>query len=99
MPSSRRRWAATWRRGPAARPTVQLIEPGTQFEKRLNQVDFRLSKVVNVGPTRMLASVDLYNLFNASPVLGLNTRYGPSWLRPTAILPARFAKFSLQMNF
>ena len=49
--------------------------------------------------TRMQASVDIYNLFNASPILALNTRYGPSWLRPTAILPARFAKFSLQMDF
>jgi hypothetical protein len=78
---------------------VQLIEPGTQYEKRLNQVDFRVSKFVNVGWTRVQASVDVYNLFNASPILGLNPRYGPSWLRPTAILPARFAKFSVQMEF
>ena len=85
--------------GAVGTANVQLIEPGTQFEKRLNQVDFRVSKYVKVGWTRMQASVDIYNLFNASPILGLNTRYGPSWLRPTAILPARFVKFGVQMEF
>ena len=79
--------------------SAQLIQPGTQFEERLNQVDFRLSKYVKVAWTRVQASVDIYNLFNASSILGLNTRYGPSWLRPTAVLPARFVKFGLQMEF
>ena len=32
-------------------------------------------------------------------ILGLNQRYGPSWLRPTAILPALFVKFGVQMEF
>jgi hypothetical protein len=85
--------------GVAGTASVQLIEPGTQFEKRLNQVDFRVSKFINMGGTRIQAIVDVYNLFNASSILGLNTRYGPSWLRPTAILPARFLKFGLQMEF
>jgi hypothetical protein len=85
--------------GAGGTANVQLIQPGTQYEGRLNQVDFRASKLVRLGWTRMQASVDLYNLLNAAPVLGVNTRFGPSWLRPTAILPARFVKFGLQMEF
>jgi len=43
--------------------------------------------------------VDLYNLFNASPVLALNTRYGTSWQQPLAILMGRFVKFGVQVDF
>jgi len=43
--------------------------------------------------------LDLYNLFNASPVLLLNTRYGPQWLRPTYILPGRMVKLGARLDF
>jgi hypothetical protein len=80
--------------------TVPLIEPGTTYAGRLNQVDFRLSKVVRFGSgTRILANVDLYNMFNASPTLALNTTYGSAWLRPLQILQGRLLKFSAQLDF
>jgi len=80
--------------------TVPLIEPGTTYAGRLNQVDFRLSKVVRFGSgTRVLANVDLYNMFNASPTLALNTTYGSAWLRPLQILQGRLLKFSAQLDF
>ena len=31
----------------------------------------------------MQARVDLFNVFNANPVLAQNNTYGTSWLRPT----------------
>jgi hypothetical protein len=87
--------------GAAGTASLQLIEPGTQFEKRLNQLDFRVSRFfkVGAGASRIQGTIDVYNLLNASSILALNTRYGASWLRPTAILPARFVKFGVQLEF
>jgi hypothetical protein len=79
--------------------TVQLVAPGTRFGDRLNQVDFRVTKALNVKRATIRGNVDLYNLFNASPVLALNTRYGASWLQPLAILSGRFVKFGVQIDF
>jgi hypothetical protein len=80
--------------------TVPLIAPGTTYGGRLNQVDFRLSKVFRfAADARILANVDLYNMFNASPTLALNTTYGSAWLRPLQILQGRLLKFSAQLDF
>jgi hypothetical protein len=38
-------------------------------------------------------------VMNASPILGINTRYGPAWLTPTFVLDARIYKFGIQMDF
>jgi hypothetical protein len=42
--------------------------------------------------------VDIYNLFNASPVLDENPNYA-AFRRPTEILLARFVRFSAQFDF
>ena len=79
---------------------VPLIEPGTMYGGRLNQVDFRVARVFRFGSNaRVLANVDLYNMFNASPTLALNTTYGSAWLRPLQILQGRLLKFSAQLDF
>jgi hypothetical protein len=67
---------------------------------RLNQVDFRLSKLFRLGSNaRIMGNVDLYNMLNASPTLALNTTYGSAWLRPLQILQGRLLKFSAQLDF
>jgi len=78
---------------------VALVEPGTMYDTRLNQVDFRLSRIFSVGRARIQGNFDIYNVANASPVLRLNTRYGPAWTQPTYILPGRLFKFSTQVDF
>src|SRR5688500_12108268 len=40
---------------------VNVIEPGTQYGDRLNQIDIRLTKIVNVGRGRLDLNVDFYN--------------------------------------
>ncbi|HEV2985886.1 MAG TPA: TonB-dependent receptor [Vicinamibacterales bacterium] len=85
--------------GPNATVNVDLIPPGTQYEERLYQLDLRLTKVVKVGRTRFRANFDLGNALNASSILTINTTYGPSWLRPTAILPGRVFKFAAILDF
>ena len=79
--------------------TVQLVAPGTVYGDRLNQFDIRVMKTLKAGRTRIKGSLDLYNLFNVSPVLALNSQYGPAWQRPLVVLPGRFAKVGVQVDF
>ena len=80
--------------------TVPLIDPGTVYGDRLNQLDFRLSKLFRLpGNRRVQANLDLFNMFNASAVLAQNNNYGGSWLRPTNILQGRLIKFGGQFDF
>jgi hypothetical protein len=77
-----------------------LIEQNTRFEDRIYQTDFRVAKTVRLrGGVRLLATLDLYNAFNASPILSINTRYGPQWLQPQSILDGRLVKFGGQLTF
>lgn len=76
-----------------------LIRPNTMLEDRLNQVDLRFSKIFRVGRARVQGNLDIYNALNGSAILTLNTRYGPTWLQPTAILGGRLFEFSAQLDF
>jgi hypothetical protein len=75
------------------------MTPFSSFEDRLNQTDIRFTKTFQMGEARMRGQFDLYNVFNAASVLGVNPTYGANWLRPTAILPARVFKFGAQIDF
>jgi hypothetical protein len=80
--------------------TVPLIAPQTRFEARRSQLDFRVSKIVNLGSqARLQANLDIYNALNASSILTLNTTYGPQWLRPISILNGRLFQFGGQLRF
>ena len=84
----------------AGNATVDLIAPGTLYGDRLNQMDFRMSKIFKFGTkSRIQGNVDLYNLFNANPVLAQNNTYGAAWQRPLQILQGRLLKFSVQVDF
>ena len=78
---------------------MQLLEPNTQFENRLTQIDIRFSKFLTLGKTRLQGMLDVYNLFNNDSVLITNTRYGPSWLIPSSVLGGRLFKLSAQVDF
>ena len=82
---------------------VNLVEPGTVFGNRINQIDLRIGKLVRFAGLRSQFSVDLYNALNSSAVQpnGYNQSFipGGNWLVPTAILPARFAKLTAQIDF
>jgi hypothetical protein len=78
---------------------VPLIAPATQYEGRIRQLDFRLSRMFRVRNTRVEPQFDIYNALNASPVLAVNTNYGAAFLRPTQILAGRLLKFGFQVTF
>jgi hypothetical protein len=80
--------------------TVNLIEPGTLFGDRVNQLDLRFGKILRFGGrANANLAVDIVNVLNANPVLTYNESYTTTWLRPTSVLQPRFAKLSAQFNF
>jgi hypothetical protein len=87
--------------------TVNLIEPGTLYGDRVNEIDLRIAKILRFGRTRTNIGVDIYNVTNASPVLTYNqafvlpsaTNPNGSWLTPTNVLQPRFFKISAQIDF
>jgi hypothetical protein len=78
---------------------VPLIEPGTMFGERRNQVDLRVGRSFVTGRLRWSANLDVYNLLNASYVISENPTYGPAWRRPTAVSIGRVGQISVQMSF
>jgi hypothetical protein len=85
--------------GGVANTTVNLVQPGTIYGERLNQLDLRLTKDFRFGGARLFrANLDIYNLANANPVRAVNANYA-SWLIPTSILDARLFKVSAQFDF
>jgi hypothetical protein len=82
--------------------TVNLIAPATLYAPRRNNLDFRVAKILRYGRTRTQIGVDIYNATNTDTPTTFNMGYtGPagSWLTPTAIQPARYAKISAQFDF
>jgi hypothetical protein len=84
-----------------ANPTgIPLIEPYTQFDKRVTQLDLRLSKIVKIGPKmRLQGNLDLYNLLNTAGVQTLTTTFGPRWLLPIQVQDARLMQVGGQLTF
>jgi hypothetical protein len=75
-----------------------------QWEDPTHQTDFRFIKAFRLPSGRRLQGVfDIFNAFNARPVLGVTTRYsgttGGAWLRPTSTLVGRLFKFGVQFDF
>ena len=99
MRRSRRRSAATCRPDRTAPSSIPLIAPSTLYEDRIQQVDFRFSRTFRIPNTRIEPQFDIYNAFNASPILAVNNTYGPAWRTPTQILAGRLLKFGMQMTF
>jgi hypothetical protein len=84
--------------GGAQNVTVNIIDPGTLYGDRLNQLDMRVSKLLRTGRRRTSINVDVYNVLNSNAVQTESNVY-TTWRRPQSILVARFAKVSVQFDF
>jgi hypothetical protein len=87
--------------GNPANVTINLVTPGSMYGDRLNQLDFRVAKILRFGHTRTMVGVDLYNALNSSAILTYNNAFAPggSWQQPITVLTARLAKISAEINF
>ena len=81
------------------RVTVPLIAPNTVFADKINQVDWRISRIFKIGRARLEGMFDVYNMFNQSDVLQENTTFGPTWRKPLRLLSARLFKVGAQFDF
>jgi hypothetical protein len=84
--------------GGAANATINIVEPGTMYGQRLNQLDLRFAKVLRFGRTRTSVNFDLYNSLNANAITSQNNNYA-GWQVPLSILDARLFKISVQFDF
>jgi hypothetical protein len=85
--------------GNAANVTVNVIEPGSLYGDRLNQIDLRVGKVISLGGgRRATASVDLFNVLNSNAVLLEAATYA-AFRTPVQITPGRLVKFTLVASF
>jgi hypothetical protein len=76
-----------------------IVEAGALFTERLNQIDFRASKILRAGRTRTSINFDFYNVLNANSVITENATYGAAWRVPQSILLPRLFKLSAQFDF
>jgi hypothetical protein len=81
--------------------TINLVEPGTLYGDRVNQLDFRVAKLLKFSGKRAMIALDLYNALNSNPILTYNNSFNPggTWLQPTSILTPRLFRVSAEFNF
>jgi hypothetical protein len=79
---------------------VPVVAPYKYFTDRVNQVDLRVTKAIPIREhVRLEVMVDLYNAFNASPVLTRNNAIGAGFYTPTSILQSGFVKVGGRFSF
>ncbi len=90
--------------------SINVVQPGTLFDDRLNQVDLRGTRRFKVGSARLQGVVELYNALNMR-VSQANTETwgavtapgvaapGSTFLRPSLFLGGRLLKFGVQVDF
>jgi hypothetical protein len=89
---------------PNGTTSVNLLTPGQLYGPRITQVDMRFAKVIRFGGRRLDAGVDLYNLFNTNTAVGFIETYdyntnGATYMQPNAIVPPRFVRINVTVNF
>jgi hypothetical protein len=82
--------------------TVPLVARGTEFLPRLNQFDLSFAKWFGIGGSRRVqGQLDIFNVFNANPVLGVQSvNYGTTaYNQPNAILNGRTFRVGAQLRW
>jgi hypothetical protein len=85
--------------------TVNLLKPDDMRSERVNQLDFRIGKILRFGRTRANVALDLLNALNRDTILLPNMNFIPNgaWLTPTGtqtpVMTARTAKITVQYDF
>ncbi len=82
--------------------TVPLVAPGTEFLDRITQFDLSFAKWFGLGGSRRLqGQVDIFNVFNANPVLGVQSvNFGTAaYNQPNGILNGRTVRVGMQLRW
>lgn len=82
-----------------AQVTTRLNQPGTDFLDRNNQFDVSLSRDFHMRRFVFKPQLDLFNIFNVSPVTNEVATYGTQLGQPLTILPGRLLRVGVRMNY
>jgi hypothetical protein len=77
---------------------VNLLQPGSTYGDRFDQVDLRLGKLLRIAHTRANVSLDIFNLFNSAVISQASPIYA-TWLAPQAVVAPRLFKVSVTFDF
>ena len=82
-------------------PSIVLnVEPlGSRRMPHMNQLDVRVEKTLRLYRGRLAVRVEVFNVLNSNTVLGLTTRSGSAFERPTSIMPPRIGMLSMEYGF
>jgi hypothetical protein len=76
------------------------VEPrATTRLPALNQLDLSVKRRWRMGATSIEPRLDLYNVLNASTIIGRNTQLGPAYGRVSNIQRGRLIKLGFNMDF
>jgi hypothetical protein len=79
---------------------VPLIQPGTVYESRLNQLDLRFNKILRLSQKVLLTgNLGVYNVLNHNNPISIQTTYGGQWLKPTRVMDGRLLQVAARLDF
>jgi Carboxypeptidase regulatory-like domain/TonB-dependent Receptor Plug Domain len=87
---------------PGLTPTslsVTLVEPGTDWYERQNQLDVGFRKLFRVNRYQFSGQADIFNFTNNGKVKSQTTTWGSSYGRPLSTLQPRTLRLAMQMRF
>jgi hypothetical protein len=84
--------------GNAQNATVNAIAPASAYGDRLNQLDFRIGKLLRFAGVRTALNLDLFNALNGNAVLSENPSFN-AYRQPLLVLNPRIVKFSVNVDF
>jgi Carboxypeptidase regulatory-like domain len=90
--------------------TVNMLQPGTVFGDRANDLDLRIAKLFRFQNMRANLALDVVNVFNSDAILLYNPLMGAfsatgvytanaTWPAPTQVIQARLYRVSVQFDF
>ena len=78
---------------------LNVSPAGTLWGDRLNQIDFRFTKILRLPTGRLDLNLDVYNAFNSDAITTELNSVGPVYGLPIQVIPPRFAKISARWDF
>jgi hypothetical protein len=79
--------------------TVFLSDRGDERYPNVTLIDLRISRVFRFGTRRIEPTFDIFNLGNASTIVGTTVGVGSTYLVPNSIVSPRIMKVGFSVNF
>jgi hypothetical protein len=85
----------------AATFSVPLVAPETEFTPRINQLDFAVSKRLDIGRFNIQPKLDVFNALNSDDYTAVVTSQynAATYLRPSQVLQGRIIRFGADVRW